>query len=287
MKKAILLTGATGFIGKQVLKYLLSQNHHIIAPTRNPSKLKSFQNHRNLEIIKHNIYTQDLNVKCDILVHLAWSGMDNVRDFSHIETNFMRSLAFLKNALKCGVRQIAVAGSCFEYGTHWGKVSEHFIPNPQTSYGIAKVFLQKALCELQKTYDFRLKWLRIFYLYGEGQNPHSLIPQLQSAINAGQMSFDMSGGEQMRDYLDIQIAAKYIANIALNDAFDGVCNICSGAPISIRNLLERYLRDTNQKIHLNFGFYPYPNYEPLAYFGDDKLLNELLQNPNWGGGRKG
>ena len=292
MKKAILLTGASGFVGKQVLAYLLAQNHNVIAPTRNPSKLSQFHKHNNLNIIEADIFTQDLQIdNYDILIHLAWSKMDNVCDFSHITHNFVHSLNFLQNAIKIHkIKQIAVAGSCFEYGSHYGKINETFIPNPQTSYGIAKVFLQKALCELQKSYDFRLKWLRIFYLNGIGQNPHSLIPQLQNAIDLKQAAFNMSGGEQIRDYLDITIAGKYIAKLALDDNFNGICNICSGKPISVRNLVENYLKQTNQHIKLNFGFYPYPSYEPLAYFGDKAKLSSLLQNHSaknrkWGGGR--
>ena len=278
IKKTILITGASGFVGKQVLAYLLAQNHTIIAPTRNPSKLSQFRN-PNLNITETDIFTQDLQVsKYDILIHLAWGKMDNVCDFSHITHNFTQSLDFLQNAIKTHkIKQIAVAGSCFEYGSHYGKISEDFIPNPQTSYGIAKVFLQKALFELQKSYDFRLKWLRIFYLNGIGQNPHSLIPQLQNAIDSNQATFNMSGGEQIRDYLDIKIAAKYIARLALDDSFDGICNVCSGEPISVRNLVENYLQKTRQDIKLNFGFYPYPSYEPLAYFGDNAKLSALLQ----------
>ncbi|WP_455940050.1 NAD-dependent epimerase/dehydratase family protein [Helicobacter fennelliae] len=277
-KLKILLTGASGFIGQQVLRYLLSQNHQVLCPTRNPHKLKSFH-HKNC-IIKHtDIYTQNLDFMqgYDTLIHLAWESMNNVCDYKHIDINYAHSMHLIKQAITSyKIKNITIAGSCFEYGTHSGKINESFIPNPQTSYGIAKTFLHKSLEQFQKIYPFQLKWLRIFYLYGEGQNPHSLLPQLQNALNHKQTNFNMSGGEQLRDYLDIKIAASYIAKIALHQDFNGVCNICSGSPISVRMLCERYLHNTQQSINLNLGFYPYAEYEPLAYWGDNTKLLKLL-----------
>ena len=66
---------------------------------------------------------------------------------------------------------------------------------------------------------FDCKWIRLFYMYGEGQNPNSLLSQLQTALQNGDQEFNMSGGEQERDYLPIEKVAEYIVTIALQNKF--------------------------------------------------------------------
>ena len=55
----------------------------------------------------------------------------------------------------------------------------------------------------------------------------------------------------------------------------GAVNICSGKPISVRRLVEQWLDENNYKIELNLGHYPYPDYEPMAFWGEPLPENTL------------
>ena len=148
---------------------------------------------------------------------------------------------------------------------------------PTTSYGLAKDCLHRFLRILQYSFPFQLTWARLFYTYGPGQNPRSLIAQLDAAIDRGESTFPMSGGEQLRDYLPISKIACHLATLAENQTFDGTVNVCSGNPISVRRLVEQHCAARNAAITLNLGHYPYPDYEPLAIWGDNSLLQSIEQ----------
>ncbi|MCD4680088.1 MAG: hypothetical protein K8S00_06855 [Bacteroidales bacterium] len=88
----------------------------------------------------------------------------------------------------------------------------------------------------------------------------------------------MSGGEQLRDYLPVEKVAENIIKISMQDKIDGIINCCSGKPISIRNFVENYLEKANQNIELNLGYHPYPDWEPMAFWGDTSRLNKILNS---------
>ena len=194
----------------------------------------------------------------------AW-GNKHLRDIYAQETGSAR------------LKDLAVIGTCFEYGMCSGELNETMITIPDNPYGLAKDTLRKFLDQLRRKYDFSLKWLRLFYMYGEGQNPDSLLPKLEAALERGDEVFNMSGGEQLRDYLPIERVAKYIIRVAMQDKVTGVINCCSGIPVSIRKLVEDYLEKQQKSIHLNLGYYPYPDYEPMAFWGCDKKLQAALK----------
>ena len=89
----------------------------------------------------------------------------------------------------------------------------------------------------------------------------------------------MSGGEQLRDYLHVTNVAASLVALALNRRNSGIVNICSGKPISVRNLIEFLIKKNNWSIKLNLGHYPYPNYEPMAFWGNiDKFKTIMKEN---------
>ena len=145
-----------------------------------------------------------------------------------------------------------------------------------TAYGEAKDALRKELERLQTIRPFDLTWTRLFYLHGAGQAAGSLLPQLDRAIARGDATFDMSGGEQLRDYLPVDDAARQLVALALNGRDNGVVNVCSGQPISVRELVEAVVARHGSSIRLNLGRYPYPDYEPMAFWGDRSKLTRLL-----------
>ena len=120
---------------------------------------------------------------------------------------------------------------------------------------------------LQKNYDFDFNWIRLFYMYGEGQSNSSLLSLVDKAIQNGDKEFNMSKGEQLRDYLHVSEVSANIVKITKQNNVKGIINCCSGKPISIRNLVENYLKEKNYELELNLGYYPYPDYEPMAFWG--------------------
>jgi nucleoside-diphosphate-sugar epimerase len=149
---------------------------------------------------------------------------------------------------------------------------------PANPYAIAKDSLRRFLEELHKKYPFVLKWARLFYMYGKGQNPNSLLSQLESAISMNAVEFNMSGGEQVRDYLPVEQVAENIVKIALQQKVTGVINCSSGEPVMLKDFVKNYLDKNNKKIRLNLGYYPYTDYEPFRFWGDNTKLKSILND---------
>jgi dTDP-6-deoxy-L-talose 4-dehydrogenase (NAD+) len=113
-------------------------------------------------------------------------------------------------------------------------------------------------------------------MYGKGQAINSLYPMLKEAISSGKQVFNMSGGEQLRDYLPVEDLERLIVSLAVAKQDLGAINICSGAPISVRGQVEKWMNDNNWKIKLNIGYYTYPDYEPMAFWCERTKLDEFL-----------
>jgi dTDP-6-deoxy-L-talose 4-dehydrogenase (NAD+) len=210
------------------------------------------------------------------MIHLAWPGLPNYKNEFHVTKNLPAQIRFLKNILDNGLKNIAVTGTCLEYGMKEGRLSEEMECEPANAYAIAKNELRKYLAHYALENNISLKWIRLFYLFGKGQNPKSLFSQLENAILKREPVFNMSGGEQVRDYLPIELAAKYICIIALQDYVSGIINCCSGEPVKIIDLVEKFIKETGAEIKLNKGFYPYPDYEPMEFWGDNLKLKKII-----------
>jgi nucleoside-diphosphate-sugar epimerase len=281
----ILVTGATGFIGSNLIKVLLkNKSNQIIATSRNIKKAKNFDWFPKVTYFEYDLndsINEDLYSffdKPNQLIHLAWDKVSNVKDLVHIEEILFNHFKFIKNIIAGGLKDIVVAGSCFEYGMIEGCLSENLDTKPSNSYGIAKDTLREFIVELKKNFSFTYKWIRIFYVYGKGQSKTSLIYLLDQAMKNKDKQFNMSGGHQLRDYLTIDDVSKYICLIAVQNIYvDTVINCCSGKPISVKDLVEQYINDKGYSIKLNLGHYSYRDYEPMSFWGDRTYLDTLLK----------
>jgi dTDP-6-deoxy-L-talose 4-dehydrogenase (NAD+) len=94
-------------------------------------------------------------------------------------------------------------------------------------------------------------WCRLFYLYGEGEDGRRLVPYLRSRLQAG-LPAELSSGTQVRDYLDVREAADMIIDVALGSR-KGPVNICSGEPVTVRELAERIADEFGRRDLLHFG----------------------------------
>ena len=279
MVRKILVTGATGFIGNYVIQELLSNNCKVIATSSNGEKAKLRPWFSQVEYIPFNFKDFDNAVNYysffgypDGLIHLAWEGLPHYKEAFHVEENLPRHFAFLKNMLENGLKDLTVAGTCFEYGIKEGCLSEEMECDPGNSYAIAKNELRKQLQLLNSSLSFDLKWVRLFYMYGRGQPSTSLVGQLDKALENKEQHFNMSGGEQLRDFLPIEKVAEHIVSIALQQQVTGIINCCSGIPVSVRAFVEEYLKERKKAICLNLGYYPYTDYEAMEFWGSNTKL---------------
>jgi len=277
----IAVTGATGFIARHLIP-ILKADHEIIAIARFKDPTAHYPWLDGIEKVAMDITDPQKDMfalmgKPDALIHLAWDGLPNYKSPDHL-TQGAKHLLFLNNLIESGLKNVTVIGTCFEYGMKNGALSENDITEPSNPYGLAKDSLRKALEFLTADKECAFRWIRLFYLYGEGQNQNSLLSQLNRAIESKEPFFNMSGGEQLRDYLPVEEAARHIALIATQKAVDGVINCCSGKPLSVRKFVEDRIKEKSANIALNLGFYPYPDYEPMAFWGDATKLHKLMGN---------
>ena len=269
----VALTGASGFIGQHVLNALLECDMEVVAVTRDNNKLSHLA--EKIEVLTLDIDTDSnafqLMGSPDVLIHLAWDGLPNYKSLHHFETELPKQYRFLKKMVESGLQTLFVSGTCFEYGMQSGALESNTTTNPTNPYGYAKDALRKQLGYLKESIPFNFIWARLFYMFGQGQGAQSLYSQLEQAVNSGDKTFNMSGGEQLRDYLPIEEVASQIVKQALSKKDVGVINICSGTPISVKNLVETWIKENNWNIELNLGYYPYPDYEPMEFWGVNEM----------------
>lgn len=249
----VLLTGGSGFVGRHVRNALKARNVDFVAPFRDGYRLgHPFDKDSGFGFGETDF---------DIVIHLVWSGLPNYHSPGHLD-QVPQHILFLRQFPHA---RIVVTGTCQEYGARDGQLTEDMSPSPNTSYGFAKDVLRRsAACT-------NARWLRLFYLYGEGQAPTSLYSQYRAAQQrADGKAFPMSGGEQLRDFMPVERAAEAIVDVALADEAPPIVNVCSGEPTRVLDLVRSW-----GDLPLNLGAYPYPDYEPMAFWGDASRLHAL------------
>ena len=283
--KKVLVTGATGFIGNYVITQLLHNNCQVIASSSSIENARKASWFDKVTYIPFNLNDFDSSTNYynyfdqpDAIIHLAWQGLPNYKADFHTTINLPLQYNFLQNIIVNGCADITVTGTCFEYGMQEGNLSEEMETKPANAYAIAKDNLRKQLQQLQLKTTFQLKWVRLFYMYGSGQSANSLLSQLDKALANGDTVFNMSGGEQQRDYLPVERVAENIVTIALQNQVDGIINCCSGEPVRVKTFVQNYLAQHNKHIQLNLGYYPYADFEPMHFWGDNKKLKKIISN---------
>lgn len=279
----VFITGATGFIGRHVVQSLMNRHVKINILCRNIDKAKSlFFNSKNLKFISYDINSHEniLGLSSnDCLIHCAWSDLADILSVSHTEKQFKSHCDFLHVAIKQGIGKIIVTGSFSEYGLQQGSVDYSTPTSPVTAYGVAKDGLHKFLRELKNEYDFELIWLRLFHVYAQNNNQRGLFADIERAVMCKQTSFDMSSGDQILDYSDVEtVALSIVKSIFLND---GVYTVCSGHPLPLKDIVKQWLHLNQYKIALNFGTKDQRAYNSSAIWGGDaSRLHKMARRQN-------
>lgn len=287
----VAVTGGTGFVGRPLIAQLLARGHTVTAVLRPGTSPPAIAGNGGaapdwLEGDVHALPPELLRrlASADVVAHLAWPGLPNYQALFHLDETLPREMAFLRALVEAGAARLLVTGTCFEYGLQDGELRETAPTCPVTAYGMAKDGLHRYLNALRRHVPFLLQWARLFYLHGPGQNPKSLLSQLDAAIDRGDTHFPMSAGEQLRDYLSVEDAARRLLRLLETPTLTGAVNVASGRPLSIRRLVEKHMETRGVSLRLDLGHYPYPSYEPLAFWAGvtkyEEAIGDTVMDPS-------
>lgn len=275
MKKKILVTGAGGYIGRHVVKALLDAGQEVIA-----SDLRLDDVDDRAQKIVTNIFEPDdgLFTKLgspDVCLHMAW------RDgFKHNSDNHMGDLSnhyrFIKTMLEGGLKQVAVMGTMHEVGYWEGAIDENTPCHPASMYGIAKNALREATLMLAKEHNAVAQWIRAYYIVGDDARGNSIFSKLLQAAQEGKTAFPFTTGKNKYDFINVDELARQIAAVVSQSEVDGIINCCTGQPITLAERVERYIKDNNLNITLDFGAFPDRPYDSPGVWGDATKIKQIM-----------
>ncbi|MCA1404887.1 NAD(P)-dependent oxidoreductase [Ensifer sp. IC3342] len=259
LTKQVLLTGATGFVGRHVLREVAKRGIVACPVVRRGSENRLADTVGIGRIVSTDAlfsesvewWTQAL-AGIDTIIHLAWYAEPGKYLTSPINLDCLTgTLAIAKGAAAAGVRRFVGIGTCFEYELTGRPLTIDTPLKPLTPYAGAKAAAFMALSQWLPQAGVEFAWCRLFYLYGEGEDERRFVPYLRKSLAAGQRA-DLTQGHQVRDFLDVSEAARMIVDASVSTA-QGAVNICSGVPVTIREFAERIADEHGRRDLLNFG----------------------------------
>ena len=282
--KKVLITGASGFIGRFAIDSLLNKGYEVFAVYTNkidhsifPSKV----NWLNCDLLNSYKTAELLSlVKPTHLLHLAWYTAHG--KFWNAQENLdwvSASINLIKNFASNGGHRIVISGSCAEYD--WDRQVENYSENEKTVnysslYGACKSSLNSVLKAFSKSVGISSAWGRIFYLLGPYENPNRLVPSVICSLLRNQ-KVKCSHGNQIRDFLYVQDVAEAFVSL-LDSSVEGSVNIASGEGIKIKDIIMNIAKKLSREELVLMGSLPAAKNEPLKLVAD---VNRLSKELNW------
>jgi nucleoside-diphosphate-sugar epimerase len=282
--KKILITGASGFIGRHCLPILLTRGYEVHAADSRPStdNLPDVCWHQ-VDLL-NSLETRRLmgEVRPKHLLHFAWFTTPGGYWTARENLDWVSaSLDLLQAFEEHGGTRVVMAGTCAEYDWQYGYCSEQITPLvPATLYGISKHSLQIMVEAFARQSGLSAAWGRIFFLYGPHEHPSRLIPSVIISLLKGEPA-RCSHGNQIRDFLYVQdVADAFVALLESNAS--GAVNVASGCPIALRDVINNIAEQLGRKDLIQLGILPVPANEPQLLVADvSRLTNEIQWLPKY------
>lgn len=281
----ILVTGASGFIGRAVVKVLRASAAEVHgtrspAPSGSSDPVSDVAYHR-LDLLDKT-ETEELvaTVQPTHLLHLAWDLTPGALNEAHHIAWAEASLGLLSSFEAQGGQRAVLVGSCFEYDAAYGYCTEGQTPeDASTVYGQAKSGLCRLATAFAEATALSVAWARIFFVYGPGEAQHRLVPHVIDCLIRRETAV-CTHGRQIRDYLHVDDVAAALVALQCSDV-QGVVNVGSGTPVALRDLINEIADqlDGHDLIQLG-GRPPSPNEPPLLVANPHRLRDEVGWTPS-------
>ncbi len=273
--RRVLVTGASGFIGRHCLKPLLDRGFEVHGASRGcrPPEVPPHVEWHSIDLLEAGAAPRLLNdLKPTHLLHLAWYAIPGKYWTAPENLDWVRAgIELVRAFAESGGKRIVIAGSCAEYDWSHGILCEEGTPlKPSTLYGACKNALREVVEKFAFVSGLSWAWGRIFNLYGPWEDPRRLVPSVALSLLRGGRA-RCTEGEQVRDYLFVDDVAEALTCV-LDSKAQGAVNIGSGEGIEIRSLVERLAGIIGSLDRVDFGVLPTPGNEPSTIVAETSRL---------------
>lgn len=259
MRKRVLITGASGFIGSKLLEKFSYDNYDVTGWDRNDTSINGIMVKNTDMSTKDSIVNALQYYNPDIIIHCAGSA-DVGKSVDNPEMDYEGNVTLTHNLLfamhKCGLekKRFVFLSSAGVYGNSVSlPITEDMSLNPLSPYAIHKVMCEDLCRYFINNYGADIKIARIFSAYGAGLKKQIFWDMHNKLMNTGRL--DMFGtGNESRDYIHVNDVVKSIFLLATKDSEFTVFNVASGEETTIRRVTEffaKYNHIPNEKIHFN------------------------------------
>ncbi len=274
----MLVTGANGFVGSQVVRQLVASGVNVVAMVRpNSSVARLYGVTERVEMLRLDLADVDTvraqlgDLKPEACIHLAWYAEPGKFLEARENLDSLRFSLDLVEALgSAGCRHVVGVGTCFEYELGPTILTEDSPTNPRTLYAAAKLAFSGVAAQRLRQLGIGMAWARLFYMYGPYEDERRLVPAAIKSLAAGR-EFPCTSGEQVRDYMHIEDVASALCALSRN-RLTGTFNVCSGQPVAVASLVQTLGELLGGQDLIRLGALPNREWDPMFVGGDNRRL---------------
>ncbi|OGE78124.1 MAG: hypothetical protein A2751_03100 [Candidatus Doudnabacteria bacterium RIFCSPHIGHO2_01_FULL_46_14] len=286
MAEKVFITGASGFIGANLMRRLLADGFEVTAAIRPGSK-----NFWRLEDVTDQIRILRLDltdqkdtaeklgqIGPNYIFHLAAYGAypGQIDSEQMWRTNLFAAINLIEAAKVVGFQKMIIAGSSSEYGKKSEAMKESDRLEPSTIYGVSKA-ASTLYCQYRAREEkLPLAILRPFSVYGPWEEPGRLAPRLIGRALKNE-PLELVGSKTVRDFIYIDDVVEACLKSMNEDKINGqIMNICSGMQTEIGEMAEQVVSITGSKSRVQRGSYEARSFDTDIWVGNPEKTKKLL-----------
>lgn len=276
--RAVLVTGASGFIGRHVLPCLVSRDYAVHAVGRTPmADLPPGVIWHSADLLSPGAARALMRaIRPSYLLHLAWTTSPGVFWSATDNADWVAaSLDLYRNFAAVDGRRAVFVGTCAEYDWSHDWLDEQATPcSPETLYGVAKDALHRVLRHTAARDGVALAWGRIFSVYGPHEPEQRLVPSIVRPLLRGEPALCGEGIVE-RDFLHVSDMAGALA-ATLDSTYVGTVNIASGLCVPLRDIIRMVADQMGRPDLIRLGAHSPRVFEPLRLAAATAILRERV-----------